>query len=171
MFPHLTAMLMARFTGQADLLRLHGVFHYAAITILICLALYGIGFLLTATTTGGYVCAFLPFLFAIAMRPILPNALGYFFFTVLPHATSTVFPTLGTSPQMYSGIAVMYAVLLGIAAMLLKPRAERGDYVLPVVSSLMVATLLRFRVHCWIATLPVFLVFVSVMWDRSELTT
>ncbi len=171
MFPHLTTMLMARFTGQSDMLRAHGVYHYAAITILICLALYGIGFLLTATTTGGYVCAFLPFLFAIAMRPIMPNALGYFFFTVLSHATSTVVPTLGTSPQMYSGIAVMYGVLLGIAAMLLKPRAERGDYVLPVVSGLMVATLLRFRVHCWIATLPVFLVFVSVMWYRSRRTT
>src|SRR5260370_4009047 len=159
MFSHLAAMFMARFTGQRQMLRGHGVYHCAAITVLICLTLYGIGFLLTTTRTGGYVCAFLPFLFAIPMRPIMPNTLGYFFFTVLPHATSTVVPTLGTSPQMYSGIAVMYGVLLGIAAVMRMPRAERGDYVLPVVSGLMVATLLRFRVHCWIATLPVFLVF------------
>jgi hypothetical protein len=168
MFPHLTAMLLARFTGQSEMLRAHGVYHYAAITVLICLALYGTGFLLTATTTGGYVCAFLPFLFAIAMRPIIPNRLGYFFFTVLPHATSTVVPTLGTSPQMYCGIAVMYGVLLGIAALMRMPKAEGGGYVLPVICGLMVATLLRFRVHCWIATLPVFLVFVGVMWYRSR---
>jgi hypothetical protein len=171
MFPHLTAMLMARFTGQREMLRAHGVYHYAAITVLICLTLYAIGFLLTGTTTGGYVCAFLPFLFAIAMRPIMPNTLGYFFFTVLPHATSTVFPTLGTSPQMYSGIAVMYGVLLGIAVMVRMPRADRGDYVLPLVCGLMVATLLRFRVHCWLATLPVFLVFALVMWVRSRRAT
>jgi hypothetical protein len=171
LFPHLTAMLMARFTGQREMLRAHGVYHYAAITILVCLTLYGIGFLLTATRTGGYVCAFLPFLFAIAMRPIMPNTLGYFFFTVLPHATSTVAPTLGTSPQMYSGIAVMYGVLLGIAAMVRMPKAERGGYVLPIVCALMAATLLRFRVHCWIAALPVFLVFVLVMWYRSRRAT
>ncbi len=168
MFPHLTSMLLARFTGQREMLRAHGVYHYAAITILICLAMYGIGFLLTTTRTGGYVCAFLPFLFAIPMRPIMPNALGYFFFTVLPHATSTIYPTMATSPQMYSGIAVMYGVLLGVAAMLRMPRAARGDYFLPVVCALMSATLLRFRVHCWIATLPVFLVFVLVMWYRSR---
>jgi hypothetical protein len=171
MFSHLTVMLIARFTGQSEMLRAHGVYHYAAITVLICLALYGIGFLLTATTTGGYVCAFLPFLFAIPMRPIMPNTLGYFFFTVLPHATSTVFPTMGTSPQMYSGIAVMYGVLLGVAAMVRMPRAERGDYVLPAVCGLMVATLLRFRLHCWIGTLPVFLVFVLVMWYRTRRAT
>jgi hypothetical protein len=168
MFPHLTAMLLARFTGQREMLRAHGVYHYGAITVLICLTLYAIGFLLTATTTGGYVCAFLPFLFAIAMRPIMPNTLGYFFFTALPHATSTVAPTMGTSPQMYSGIAVMYGVLLGIAAMVRIPKAEGGDYILPIASGLMVATLLKFRVHCWIATLPVFLVFVFVMWCRSR---
>jgi len=168
MFPHLTAMLMARFTGQREMLRAHGVYHYGAITILICLTLYAIGFLLTASKTGGYVCAFLPFLFAIAMPPIMPNTLGYFFFTVLPHTTSTVYPTLGTSPQMYSGIAVMYGVLLGIAALVRAPKAVSGGYVLPVVCALMTATLLRFRVHCWIATLPVFLVFVFVMWCRSR---
>jgi hypothetical protein len=87
---------------------------------------------------------------------------------VLPHATSTVYPTLGTSPQMYSGIAVMYGALLGIAAMVRMPRAERGGYVLPVVCALMTATLLRFRVHCWMATMPVFLAFVLVMWYRSR---
>jgi hypothetical protein len=168
MFPHLTAMLIARFTGQREMLRAHGVYHYAAITVLICLTLYGIGFLLTATRTGGYVCAFLPFLFAIALRPIMPNTLGYFFFTVLPHATSTVAPTMGTSPQMYSGIAVMYGVLLGIAAMVRMPKADRGGYVLPIVCGLVAATLLRFRVHCWMAALPVFLVFVFAMWYRSR---
>jgi len=168
MFSHLTAMLISRFTGQREMLRVHGVYHYAAITVLICLALYGIGFLLTTSRTGAYACAFLPFLFAIAMPPIMPNGLGYFFFTVLPHATSTVFPTLWTSPQMYSGIAAMYGVLLGIAAIARMPQAQRGGYVLPVLSALMTATLLRFRIHCWLAALPVFLVFVLLMWYRSR---
>ncbi len=171
MFPHLTAMLLSRFTGRSDMLRAHGVYHYGAIAILICLTLYGIGFLLTSTRTGGYVCASLPFLFAIPMRPILPNTLGYFFFTIFPHATSTVFPTLGTSPQMYSGIAAMYGVLLGIAAIVRMSKAAPGDYVLPIVSGLMAASLLRFRVHCWMAAMPVFLVFVLVMWVRSRRAT
>jgi hypothetical protein len=168
MFPHLTAMLIGRFTGQREMLRAHNVYHYAAITVLICLALYGIGFLLTAGRTGGYVCAFLPFLFAIAMRPIMPNGPGYFFFTVLPHATSTIYPTLWTSPQMYSGIAVTYGVLLAVAAIVRMPQGQVGDYVLPVLSGVMTAALLRFRVQCWIATLPVFLVFVFWMWYRSR---
>ncbi len=164
MFSHLTVVLLAKFTRQSEMLRAHSVYHYAAITVLICLAMYGIGFLLTASSTGGYVCAFLPFLLAIATPPLMPNRLGYFFFTILPHASSSVYPTLFTSPQMYSGIAVMYGVLLGIAVLVRTPRTAA----LPVVTGLMVAALLRFRVHCWLAAMPVFLLFVFVMWYRTK---
>jgi hypothetical protein len=168
MFPHLTVVLIARFTGQSDMLRAHMVYHYLAITTLICGALYAIGFLLAGARLAGYVCAFLPFLFAIATPPILSGGMEYLYFTVLPHATSTVFPTLFTSPQMFSGIAAMYAVLLLIAAILRAPMGERGADLLPVLCSLMVAVLLRFRVHCWMAAMPMFLVFAAVMWYRSR---
>lgn len=167
-FPHLTVMLLARFTGQSDMLRSHSVYHYAVVTVLICLTMYGLGFLLTASTTGGYVCAFLPFLFAIATRPIMPNTIGYFFFTALPHATSSVYPTLFTSPQMYSGVAVLYGVALGIAALLQVRGLDRADWGLLVLCSLMIASLLRFRVHCWIAAFPSFLVLVVVVFRRSR---
>jgi len=164
MFSHLTVVLLRKFTRQPDMLRAHSVYHYAAITVLICLAMYGIGFLLTATRIGGYVCAFLPFLFAIATPPLIPNLPGYFFFTILPHATSSVYPTVFTSPQMYSGVAVMYGVLLGIAAL---SRAFRPNGLL-LICSLMVAALFRFRVHCWVATMPVFLAYLLVMWYRTR---
>src|SRR5260370_8213319 len=72
---------------------------------------------------------------------------------------------------MYSGIAGICGGLLGIAARLRMPGAERGGHVLPLVCGMMVARRLRFRVHCWIAALPVFLVFVFVMWYRSRRTT
>ncbi len=168
MFPHLTAMLISRFTGQREMLRAHGAYHYATITILICLELYGIGFLLTSTKTGGYVFAFLPFLFAIALRPVMPNQLGYFFFSILPQATSSVFPTLFGAPQMYSGIAVMYGVLLGVAAIVRTPWTEQRGYVLPLLCSLMTASMIRFRVHCWLATLPAFLILALFMWRRTS---
>jgi hypothetical protein len=161
-------MLISRFTGQREMLRAHGVYHYATITTLICLALYGIGFLLTGSKKGGYVFAFLPFLFAIAIRPVMPNQLGYFFFSILPQATSTVFPTLFASPQMYSGIAVMYGVLLGVAGIVRTPKTNQKDYVLPILCSLMTASLIRFRVHCWLATLPAFLILALFMWQRSR---
>jgi len=164
MFSHLTVVLLAKFTRQREMLRAHCVYHYAAITVLICLAMYGIGCLLTASRAGGYVCAFLPFLFAIATPPLMPNRLGYFFFTILPHASSSVFPTLFTSPQMFSGIAVMYGVMLGIAALVRRPQVG----VLPFVCGLMVAALLRFRIHCWLAAMPVFLLFLSLMWHRTK---
>ncbi len=164
MFSHLTVVLLRKFTRQPDMLRVHSVYHYAAITVLICLAMYGIGFLLTGAALGGYVCAFLPFLLAIATPPLIPNLPGYFFFTILPHASSSVFPTLFTSPQMYSGIAVMYGVLLGVAAL---ARAARRT-ALVLICGLMVAALFRFRVHCWLAAMPIFLAYVFVMWYRTR---
>jgi hypothetical protein len=164
MFPHLTVVLLAKFTRQREMLRAHCVYHYAAITVLICLAMYGIGCLLTASRTGGYVCALLPFLFAIATPPLMRVHESYFFFTVLPQASSSVFPVLFTSPQMYSGIAVMYGVMLGIAAVVRTPRG----IVLPSVCGLMVAALLRFRIHCWLAAIPLFLLVMLVMWYRTK---
>jgi hypothetical protein len=164
MFPHLTVVLLAKFTRQREMLRAHCVYHYAAITVLICLAMYGIGCLLTANSTGGYVCASLPFLFAIATPPLMPVHPDYFFFTLLPHASSSVFPVLFTSPQMYSGIAVVYGVMLGIAALVRTPRG----IALPLVCGLMVAALLRFRIHCWLAAMPLFLLVMLVMWYRTK---
>ena len=168
LFPHLTVMLISRFTGQQDMFRAHAVYFYATITTLICLTLYGIGFLLTNGRTGGYACAFLPFLFAIAMKPIIPNKIGYFYFTLLPQASSTVYPTLWTSPQMFSGVAAMFSVLLGVAAIVRVCRTGRNDYVLPILCGLMTASLLRFRVHCWLTAFPAFLVLAAWMWYRSR---
>ncbi len=168
MFAHLTVMLISRFTGQQDMFRAHAVYHYATMTTLICLTLYGIGFLLTNSRTGGYACAFLPFLFSIALRPILPNNIGYFYFTLLPQASSTVYPTMWTSPQMYSGATAMFGVLLGVAAIVRVSRTGRTGYVLPILCGLMTASLLRFRVHCWLTALPAFLVLVAWMWYRSR---
>jgi hypothetical protein len=164
MFPHLTVVLLAKFARQREMLRAHCVYHYAVITALICLAMYGIGYLLTASSTGGYVCASLPFSFSIATPPLMAVHPGYFFFTILPQASSSVFPVLFTSPQMYSGIAVMYGVMLGIAALV---RAPRG-VALPLVCSLMVAALLRFRIHCWLAAMPLFLLVMLMIWYRTK---
>jgi hypothetical protein len=164
MFPHLTVVLLAKFTRQREMLRAHCVYHYAAITVLICLAMYGIGCLLTVSRTGGYVCALLPFLFAIATPPLMPVHADYFFFTILPQASSSVFPVLFTSPQMYSGLAVIYGVMLGIAALVRTP----GGVALPLVCGLMVAALLRFRIHCWLAAMPLFLLVMLVMWYRTK---
>ena len=164
MFPHLTVALLAKFTRQNEMLRAHSVYHYGAITVLICLAMYGIGFLLTATKTGGYVCAFLPFLSAIAGPQLMPNTLGYFYFTIWPHASSSVVPSLFTDPQAYSGIAVLYGILLGIAALIRRPMGGT----LVCACALMVAALLRFRIQFWLAATPVFLVFVLVNWYRTR---
>lgn len=164
MFPHLTTMLIARFSLQPFTLRAHIVYQYAVISTLICLGLYSTGFLITNSRGGGYLLACVPFLFAIATPSLGPDHIGYFYFTWFPQFSSTTFPTAFTSPQMFSGVAVFYGVLLGVTLICYKRTAA-----LPIfVTAAMVGAMARFRVHVFLAVLPAFLFLALWMWWRER---
>jgi len=55
--------------------------------------------------------------------------------------------------------------------MIRQPGRGRGAFILAVAAGLMVASLLRFRVHCWLVTLPVFLLLGLILWYRSRQVT
>src|SRR5437660_11995831 len=111
-------MLIDRYTGQPDMLRAQLVYHYFVIQVLMCLLLYGIGKTLAASRIAGYCTLALmyvavppaPNLWPVAGRESFPA----FYFTVFPHLSSGLAPLALSSPQMYSGLVVIYAVILGL---------------------------------------------------------
>lgn len=169
-FSHLTTMLLARFTGQNDLLRAHVVYHYTIIEILMCLALYSIVKTLTASRGAGYVAVSMMYLLAFSWPRLAPSGLfeRYFYFTVFPHVTSGLDPVALTSPQMYSGLVVAYGILLG--SLLISTRAHEDQNVVGVllVTGLMIAASLRFRIHVFLALLPGFLLASLDLWRNKR---
>jgi len=171
-FMALTTMLVGRYAGQPDMLRAHLIYHYGVIQIFMCLLLYAIGKTLAASRAAGYCTLALMYL-AVPPAPNLwpvaslePNP--YFYFTVFPHLTSGLDPVTLVAPQMYSGLVVLYAGLLGM--LLLLERVFRGDQapVVTFVTALTFAAILRFRVHIAIAVLPAFVFVMLYLWRKKH---
>jgi hypothetical protein len=169
LFPHLTSMLLARYTGQLDMLRANLVYQYAILTIVMALVLFSIVRLLTGSRGAGYITVALMYIGAVPLPPLDPTHREiFFYFNLWPHATSTLEPVLITSPQMYYGIVVYYGILLGLAVAC--QRVMRGQPVggLVVVTALLIGALARFRIQIFLPLLPGFLLLVSWFWRKTR---
>jgi len=167
-FMHLATMLIDRYTGQPDMLRAHLVYHYAVIQVLMCLLLYSIGRTLAVSRIAGY-CALALMYIAVPPAPNIWPVAGWesfpgFYFTVFPHLTSGLGPVTLTSPQMYSGLIVLYAGMLGLLLFLERDYRNQNASVLIILTALIFATTLRFRIHIALAVLPAFLLIALYLW-------
>lgn len=167
MFSHLTTMLLARLTGQGDLLRVHLAYHYTVMETGLCLLFFSIAKTLTRSNAAGYIAVGLLYLGAFSLPPLVPSPFPFFYFTIFPDASSGLNPVRVTSPQMYSGLLVMYGVLLGVLLMSERFSSGRRSRVLPLVVALMVAASSRFRIQVFLPLLPGFVLIMVVAWWRG----
>jgi hypothetical protein len=176
-FMHLTTMLIDRYTGQPDMLRAHLVYHYVVIQVLMCLLLYGIGKTLAASRVAGYCALALmyvavppaPNLCPIPAHSSLPfKIFPFFYFTVFPHLSSGLDPVSLLSPQMYSGLVVLYAGMLGLLLFLERDKLGFRAPVLILATALTLAATTRFRIHIALAVLPAFLLITLHLWRRKH---
>jgi hypothetical protein len=168
MFPHLTTMLLSRFTGQTDMLRVHIVYHYIIIEIGMCLALYSIIKTLTKNRIAGYIGTASMYITAISYPPLVNNVIGYFYFTLFPHVSSGLEPVILTSPQMYSGMLVTYGILLGVLIISVRFYQKRSVDAVLIITAIMVAATIRFRLHVFIIMLPGFLLLATYGWKFTR---
>ncbi len=169
LFPHLTTMLMARFTGQREILRTHLVYHLVVIEVLVCLSLFCVGRRITRRRAGGYALVALMYPLAVTWPPLLSDTtasppIEQFYFTLLPHASSGLEPVALVSSQMYSGIVVLLGVLLALIVLVDRDKSVPMRW-LPLLIGLMVAAEMRFRIQFGLVLLPVFLM---VLWFRRR---
>ena len=183
LFPHLTTMLLARFTGQADMLRAHLVYHYTVIEVLMCLVLFCIARGLAGSPIAGYVAVSLMYVAAVPWPPLTtpstvsfsemlawpPSAVfgnQFFYFTLFPHASSGLVPVAVASPQMYSGLLVAYGLLLGFILLSVRRGEQRSPGGLLMAMALMTGATMRFRIHVFIVMLPAFVMMTAYLWWR-----
>jgi hypothetical protein len=168
----MTTMLVGRYTGQSDLLRAHFVYHFAALQILMCLLLFGIGKNLTGSRVAGYfvlasmylVVAPAPVLWPIADQQQNP----YFYFTLFPHLSSGLDPVTQASPPMYSGVAVLYGSMLALAVVLRRASSGHEVNVSAILTALLLAAITRFRIHIAVVAVPLFMLLALYMWRRTR---
>src|SRR6266496_4119026 len=174
-FEHLTTMLIDRYTGQPDMLRAHLVYHYFVIQVLMCLLLYGIGKTLAASRIAGY-CTLALMYVAVPPAPNLwPAAVSEYlpvypvcYFTVFPHLSSGLDPVVLAAPQMYSGLVVLYAGMLGLLLFLERGKLGFRAPVLTLAAALTLAATTRFRIHIALAVLPAFLLIMLHLWRKKH---
>ncbi|MEH1839545.1 MAG: hypothetical protein V7L20_12415 [Nostoc sp.] len=168
MFPHLTTMLLSRFTGQTDIQRVQIVYHYIIIAIGMCLALYSIVKILTNSRVAGYLATAAMYITAIPYPPLVKSERSFFYFTLFPHVTSGIEPFMLTAPQMYSGMLVTYGILLGILLISIRCYKKQPVDVFIIIIAIMVAATSRFRVHVFLPMLPGFLLLAAYGWKRTR---
>jgi hypothetical protein len=168
MFSQLTTMLLGRFTGQGDLLRVHIVYHYIVIEVALCLLLYSLAVTLTDAVLAGHIAAVLVYLMAVPWPRLNVGIYPHFYFTLYPYVSSGLNPVRVTSPQMYSGLVVMYGILLGVAVAARRYHRGASSGVLLVVTALMVAAIGRFRIHVFLPMLPGFVLLMGWAWVRRR---
>jgi hypothetical protein len=170
LLPHLTTMLLARFTNQPDALRAQIVYHLTILEILMCLALYGLGATLTRSRFGGYALVALMYALAIPSRPRLTATTvthivpPVFYFSFLPHLSSLLDPVAISSWQMYSGVVVAYGLILAVCVASIRVYEGITPVRLLLLAGLIVGALARFRIQAFLAALPVFLVLMLIGW-------
>lgn len=168
MFPHLTTMLLSRFTGQTDMLRVHIIYHYIIIEIGMCLALYSIVKTVTMSRIAGYIGTATMYITAIPYPPLVKNSVGYFYFTLFPHVSSGLEPVILSSPQMYSGMLVAYGVSLGVLIISIFCYRKQVVDPLLIITAVMVAATSRFRIHVFLPMLPGFFLLAIYGWKRTR---
>ncbi len=168
MFPHLTMMLMARFSGQGDILRAHLIYNYTFIEIMLCLAVYCLIKIITGSRWAAYMGTALLYVLAVTFPALGPNYLGYFYFTLYPHSSSSVEPAALNSPQMYSGILVMYGVILTTAVLSYRVYKKQHSGALVIFLAILVAAILRFRIQIFLPLIPVFFLIMGYAFWRTR---
>ena len=171
LFPHLTLMLLNRFTLQSDMLHTQFSYHYTFIEILYCLVVYCLVNGLTGSKWGGYMGMSLVYLLAVPFRAIKVNSLDYYYFTLYPHVSSGMQGMTLTSPQMYSGILVLLGLLLGVLYIRPILGHKQNIGILVCVLALMVGAMLRFRIQIFIPLLSGFLLLLSYLWLKRRQKT
>lgn len=154
MFPHATAMLIARYAGQADMLR--AVLHYQYTVVDVLLVLIGFCTVrrLTESRGAGYLAAALLFVLAIPMAPMTEEAIGYFYFTLLPYSSSSLEPSILCSPHTYCALPPILAALLATLEFGAPIAAGCGAAGPAIVAGLLAAVSLRFRVQAFLILFP-----------------
>ena len=183
-FPHVSTMLLARYGGHDDMLRVQTTWSFVVMTVMICLALHYLVRSLAGATSAGHLAVALLFIFAIPFPPLITNPLGYFYCSIYPHTTSLLEPVVMTTPQMYSGMVVYFGIILGMAVvdrMLRQPAsatgsgsqfstASRGEiWRLLILLGIMTGAMLRFRAQTFLPLAPVFaLLSLVVAWRTRD---
>ena len=174
-FEHLTTMLIDRYTGQSDMLRTQLVYHYAVIQVLMCLLLYGIGKTLAASRIAGYCTLALMYVVVPPAPNLWPAAVSEYlpvypvcYFTVFPHLSSGLDPVALLAPQMYSGLVVLYAGMLGLLLFLERDKLGFRAPLLILAAALTLAAMTRFRIHIALAVLPAFLLITLHLWRKKH---
>lgn len=166
-FPHITTMLVSRFTGQADMLRAHMVYEYTAIEVLLSLAAFCIARGVTGSRWAGYASVALLYALAVPTQPLMDNSIGFFYCTLFPHATSVLEPTVITSPQMYSGVLVGYGVFVAVTAISLRLYRGQPAGKVAIIAALLVGAMARFRLQMFLVLLPAYFLILLAAWWRS----
>lgn len=168
LLPHLTTMLLGRYTGQGDLLRALVVYHLTVIEILMCLALFCIARIIAGVRWAGYISIALMYPLAIAWPKLIDNGYPFFYFTLFPHASSGLEAVELTAPQMYSGITILYGVLLALLLISGNLADDRTDPWLLLITAMLAAALERFRAQIFLALFPAFLLVMIYCWRRRR---
>lgn len=171
LFPHISTMLLDRYAGRGDLLRTQTTWSFVVATVLICLCLHYLVRIMAGSDGAGYVAVALLFILSIPFPPLIENPLGYFYFSIYPHATSLLEPVVMTTPQMYSGLVVFFGLMLGLAvcnrdsapgaapsgggsSLEVSPSPE--FWRIFALLGVMTGALLRFRAHIFLPFAPLF---------------
>ncbi|WP_138498277.1 hypothetical protein [Nostoc sp. PA-18-2419] len=168
MFPHLTTMLLSRFTGQTDMLRVQIIYHNIIIAIGMCLALYSIVKILTSSKVAGYLATATMYITAISYPPLIATEFQFCYFTLFPHVSSGTEPAIVISPQMYSGILVAYGILLGILLISVRCYRKQPVDIVLIITAIMVVATSRFRIHIFLPMLPGFVLLTAYGWKRTN---
>ncbi|MEH2066869.1 MAG: hypothetical protein V7K47_01630 [Nostoc sp.] len=168
MFPHLTTVLLSRFTGQTDMLRVQIIYHNTIIAIGMCLVIYSIVKILSSSKVAGYLATATMYVTAISYPPLMATEFQFGYFTLFPHVSSGIEPTILISPQMYSGMLVAYGTLLGVLLISVRCYRKQPVDVILIITAIMVVATSRFRVHVFLPMLPGFLLLTAYGWKRTS---
>lgn len=168
-FPHLTLAIASVVSGQSDLLRLSLVVIYPMLiamhVLLACCIARSLGGANAGSLTGGLI-----FIAAVPMEPWVSTQ-QFFYFSIFPHATSTIEPTLLTSPQAFYGLVPGMAAILGLLIALRETTDTSSAVRASALTVILVALTIKFRVHCFLVLAPTVLGFLvlNAWWLRRWL--
>jgi hypothetical protein len=168
MFPHLTTMLIARYSAQPDMLRALCHYTFTVVEMLLCLTFFCIGRHMTGSRFAGYFSCSLVYILAIPTAPLIHNGACYFFFTWHPHATSSLEPSLLCSPQMYCSLPVVMTVLLLVLQLSIQISRRQSIGALAILTALLAAATMRFRVQTFLILFPGVMLCLGCMWYHTR---
>jgi hypothetical protein len=108
------------------------------------------------------------FIIVYPFPALIPNKLGYYFFTLEPHVSSFLEPDIVTMTQGFCSVSLVYAFALGLLMIGRQVRAGGPPFWLPLLLALMVAAEMRFRIHVFLPLMPGFLLLMVYFWIRSQ---